>query len=264
MRHCSSCPLRKSSSDIVVDELWSLCEAAYTQYKNEVIGFGKLYDRYADDFLNSHSFSGNLDAASMNEHRKNFGIMTELLRKRKDLVEKYFRNGNFGFEAFQALHKELDTTVAPTVMGHGQEKTLLPKPDRPKPSFQCFFNKIQLSLIANYANEAQLFSTPVTPEDMERFFASASTEPLKAANNRRVVVFLDAMCDMNLICRRWQHVIAENLLLVSSVTDRPLKVSNLSSALNEAKAEPRCIYDTIRKMVEQIARSIESGSKESI
>ncbi len=260
MRHCCSCQSRKSSSDVSTNELWSLCEAAYTQYRNEVIGFGKLYDRYADDYLNSHSFSGNLDAASLNEHRKNIGIMTELLRNRRDLVEKYFRNGNFCLSEFQALHKELDTTVAPIIKGN----TLRPKPDRPKPSFQCFFNEIQLSLIANYANEAQLFSTPVSAEEMKNFFSASITMPLKAANNRRVAVFLDAMCDMNMICRRWQHVIAENDLLLSSVTDRPLKVSNLSSALNEAKADPRCVYDTIRKMEEHIAKSTKSSGKDSI
>lgn len=260
MRHCSSCQSRKSSSDVSTDDLWSLCVAAYTQYQTEVIGFGKLYDRYAEDYLNSHSFSGSLDAASLNEHRKNIGIMTELLRNRRDLVEKYFCNGKFCLTDFQALHKELDTTVAPTVKGN----TLRPKPDRPKPSFQCFFNEIQLSLIANYANEAQLFSIPVTAEEMKHFFSASRTAPLKAANNRRVAVFLDAMCDMNLICRHWQHVVAENHLLFSSVTDRPLKVSNLSSALNEAKANPRCVYDTIRKMVEHIARSTESSGKDSI
>ncbi len=52
-------------------------------YQTEVIGDGKLYHRHVSDSLNSHTYINRVDAAGMNEHRKNFYIMEELLTIRK-------------------------------------------------------------------------------------------------------------------------------------------------------------------------------------
>ena len=77
-------------SDKERGELWVFYRTAHELYQSEVIGYGKLYERYVTDFLNSHTYTDRVDAAGMNEHKKNFHIMEELLTVREDLVQKYF------------------------------------------------------------------------------------------------------------------------------------------------------------------------------
>lgn len=67
-----------------------LYKAAHERYQSEVIGNRKLYNRYVKDFLNNHTYTDCVNAAGMNEHKKNYHIMEELLTIRKDLVQKYF------------------------------------------------------------------------------------------------------------------------------------------------------------------------------
>ena len=59
---------------------------AYDLYQVEVINEGKLYQRYADDFVYSHEFHDDLDAWSKNEHQKNYRILDSLLSNRRDLL----------------------------------------------------------------------------------------------------------------------------------------------------------------------------------
>ena len=63
---------------------------AYDLFQVEVINQGKLYQRYADDFVYSHEFHDAIDAWSKNEHQKNYRIVDSLLSNRRDLVETYF------------------------------------------------------------------------------------------------------------------------------------------------------------------------------
>lgn len=228
-------------------------QTAYAKYKTEVIGVGKLYERYKDDFLNSHLYTDRLDAIGMNEHHRNYRIMESLLETRRDLVEKYFSRPEFSESAYHSMQHEFDTTLpaAPDFTLHSH--------DRPQKApgqvggFQSYFTTTQISLITKFVNEACLFSGVVTDEDLEKLFHTKLTIPLKSANNRRVAVFFDALCENNLICRQWQQVVDANRLILSSAKDVPLKCSNLSTALNEAKTENKSIYNSIRKMVQQIA-----------
>ena len=62
---------------------------AHETYVAEVINFGKRYERFAEDFLNSNLHHDAEDALSKNQHAKNFAIIKGLLL-RKELVQKYF------------------------------------------------------------------------------------------------------------------------------------------------------------------------------
>ena len=67
---------------------------AYDLYQVEVVNQGKLYQRYADDFVYSHEFHDDLDAWSKNEHQKNYRILDSLLSNRRDLIELFFNKEN--------------------------------------------------------------------------------------------------------------------------------------------------------------------------
>lgn len=78
---------------------------AYDLYQVEVVNQGKLYQRYADDFVYSHEFHDAIDAWSKNEHQKNFHILDSLLTKRRDLVEQFFSKDNVSdTELMEMLH----------------------------------------------------------------------------------------------------------------------------------------------------------------
>lgn len=49
-----------------------LYKTAHELYQSEVVGDHKLYNRYVNDFLNSHTYIDCVDTAGMNEHNKNF------------------------------------------------------------------------------------------------------------------------------------------------------------------------------------------------
>lgn len=230
-----------------------LYKSAFKSYQQEVVGSGKLYDRYVTDFLNSHTYTDCMDASGMNNHLTNLGIMTDLLRTRKDLVVRFFGRQKFSQEDFIDMQRLLDTTDAP---GPIPIDNLLPNGGNDNPyTFECMFTPNQMSLIVHCANEAHLFSAPVTESDMQSLFGCKAGTPLRSANNRRVAIFFDSLCEQNLICKQWQQVIATHRLVLSSANGEPLKCGNLSSALNEAKASAKSIYDTIRKMAKDIAHS---------
>ena len=48
-------------------------------YQSEVATGRKLYKLFALDFLNSHHHTDRRDAAGLNEHRKNLGILKGIL-----------------------------------------------------------------------------------------------------------------------------------------------------------------------------------------
>ena len=58
-------------------------------FKTAVMEHGFIYDRFSEDFINSHTFHDAADADSRNDHLVNLGRIGSLLLTRKDLVRKY-------------------------------------------------------------------------------------------------------------------------------------------------------------------------------
>lgn len=232
-----------------------LYKIAHKLYQFEVIGSGKLYNRYVSDFLNIHTYTDRTDAAGMNEHKRNLHIMEELLTIRKDLVQKYFTEENLCDSDYIIMHQEFNTTQqlsdseVPIVSG------FLPVEFNSKPDFQCCFNSVQISLITHSANEVNLFTPDVSETEVKALFACCLKHPLKSTCNRRVAFFFDALCKYKLISARWQRVIDKTGLILSSSKDTLLNSSKLSTALNEAKQNDGCIYRTIELYVQKIAAS---------
>lgn len=237
------------------EELWILYKIAHRLYQFEVIGSGKLYNRYVSDFLNIHTYTDRIDAAGMNEHKRNFHIMEELLTIRKDLVQKYFRKEKLCEYDYIIMHKEFNTTQQPSDSEISIVSSLLSVSPTSKPDFQCCFNSLQISLITHSANEVRVFTPDVSEEDVKTLFACCLEHPLKSACNRRVAFFFDTLCEHKLISVRWQDVIDKNRLILSSAKNIFLDNSKLSTALNEVKQSGGCVYRTIELHVQKIAAS---------
>lgn len=232
-----------------------LYKAAHELYQSEVIGFGKLYNRYTSDFLNNHTYTDRVDAAGMNEHKKNFHIMEELLIIRKDLVQKYFVREKPCDSDYSIMHQEFNTTQLSSHSDVSSTSCSLPVALLSKPDFQCCFNSKQIKLITHSANEAHLFSPIVLEAEVKALFACCLEHPLKSACNRRVAFFFDALCEQKLISARWQHVIDTNGLVLSSAKNGLLNSSKLSTALNEARENGGCVYRTIELHIQRIAEN---------
>ena len=58
-------------------------------YRKAVVEQGFIYDRFREDFINSHTFHDAADADSRNDHKVNLGRIGSLLSIRDDLVRKY-------------------------------------------------------------------------------------------------------------------------------------------------------------------------------
>lgn len=234
------------------EELWILYKIAHRLYQFEVIGSGKLYNRYVSDFLNIHTYTDRIDAAGMNEHKRNFHIMEELLTIRKDLVQKYFIQEKLCDSDYAIMHQEFNTTQQLSDSEVSIVSDLFPVTLTSKPNFQCCFSSVQISLIAHSANEVHLFTPDVSETEVKALFACCLKHPLKSMCNRRVAFFFDALCEYKLISARWQHVIDKNRLILSSSKNTILNSSKLSTALNEAKQNDGCVYKTIELYVQKI------------
>lgn len=234
------------------DELGTLYKAAYELYQSEVVKGGKLYNRYVSDFLNNHTYTDHMDAAGMNEHKKNFHIMEELLTIRKDLVYRYFTKEKLCDSDYSIMHHEFNTIPPSSDSKVSIVSGSLPVAIRSKLDFQCCFDCTQIRLITDTANETHLFSPDVSEAEIKALFACCLEHPLKSACNRRVAFFFDALCKYKLISTRWQHVIDENRLILSSAKNVLLNSSKLSTALNEAKQNGGCVYRTIELHVQKL------------
>ena len=235
-------------------ELWMLYRMAHELYLSEVIGAGKLYKRYVNDFLNSHTYTDRADAAGRNEHKKNFHIMEEVLTLREDLVRKYFGESVFCNPDYSIMHREFNTTPHPS----GSEAESSPLQTVARPDFQCCFTPVQIELLTRSVNAVRLFVPDVSEAEVEALFDCRLEEPLKSACNRKVAFFFDALCELKLISTKWQHVIDKNRLILSSGKNACLNNSQLSSALSEAKQNGGCVYKKITQYVQGIKNNSET------
>lgn len=205
-----------------------------------------------------------MDAAGMNEHKKNFHIMEELLTIRKDLVQKYFIKENMYDSDYLIMHQEFNTTLLSSNTEISISSETLHDAIASKSNFQCCFNSTQIRLITYSINETHLFTPDVSESEMKAFFTCCLERPLKSVCNRRVAFFFDALSEHKLISPRWQHIIDKNGLILSSGKNTLLNNSKLSTALNEAKQNNGCVYKTIKLRVQEIEsnREFNNSTKE--
>lgn len=225
-----------------------MLDEAHSTYRNEVTGKGKLYSRFAEDFLNGHRYTDAMCAAGKNAHNKALGIMTALLETRPDLAEECLALPGLSHADAARMLDRLDTGRC--CQGKAQGK------DKPR-----FISQLTPKLavpLAEIASKTGVFKGGVTAAELSALLECRLAKPLKSANNRRLAVFFEALADARLIERDWQKVLAANGLVTSSASDKPLSRSALSSALAEAKTGMSAAVAAIRKEVRKVAETSEN------
>lgn len=246
--------------------LYLLYRKAYRQYRKEVIGEGKSYQRFVTDFYNENMFlpiaNDSRAVARLNEGNKNFHILIELLQTRSDLVTSYFGLAHFTFEDFKKLDEEFN---APSIIVEEKKlsanaqviieeapnevqnlpvdeerekvekevKTVIPIAETENP-FESTLTDGQIAYLADCINDVKMFNISVTPEELGAIFACKPKTILRSNNNRLIAFFFSGLSDRSLITPNWQSVIANYRLFLSKDKNREkyINQSDLSSATN--------------------------------
>lgn len=201
------------------DELWQLYRAAYEQYQSEILHGEFTYHRFVERFISYYLPAFCMDEADSRLHFMHVFELKDLLENRSDLVELYFSNDSFEENDFIQMSQEFNFTdfiiKKSTVLAH--------------------FNDIQIGLITDFLNEAELLIDKVSEADVVALFSCTLKKPLKPQVNRRIAKFFDSLRSEGFLPHAWQKLIADNKLVVSSSTGKPLTAHMISSYLSDYK-----------------------------
>ena len=177
------------------------------------------------DFLNSHHHTDRRDAAGLNEHRKNLGILKEILFTRKDLLER-FSEVNMPDDDLMKdlLHLYYTTEAPPPGRETGAAMTSATHPNHSL-SLGCCLDDAQLSLIADCANEARVF---------------VETQ----------------LCRHGFILPRWQNLLEQAGSILGPKGNKPLRHEQFSNALTHARNTPNSMQKKIRECVQQVQKQL--------
>ena len=211
-----------------------LLHEAYDLYQVEVVNQGKLYQRYADDFVYSHEFHDAIDAWSKNEYFNKSEVSETELREMLTLFNTTLPSSNT-FVARKKVRETSDLNLC-----------------------SCLDND-DLSILARCCNEAQIFSEVINTNDLLSLLDGKLSMPLHSRNNRLVAFFFDQLSIYNLIIRNWQNVLAHQRSIVSSTGKDTLTQKSLSSALYsivdlEMSAQEKIIDDAVRPIGQKYQR----------
>ena len=189
-------------------------------FRVAVIEYGIAYDRFRDDFINSHRFHDDDDTDSRNDHRVNLGRIEALLMYREDLVREYDSRGT-DRGSFLACMEEF------MMEKDFQVKTRFT-------NFECHLNSRALKVLTEAVNDIPVFKRNLTVQEVAAFFnecRNISEEPLIANRNEVFVYFLSMLHFHSVISDRYQSVISDRHLVLSSSGRKYLTRKDLSTAL---------------------------------
>ena len=206
-------------------------------YRTAVVENGFSYERFREDFINSHTFHDSADADSRNDHLVNLGRIGSLLLTRKDLVRKY-SDLDLTDEQFLSCMREFMLEAM-----RKKSRAL---------NFECELSTSSLKTIMQAANDIPLFKSDVSLSDMRRLFNKSGQnykDPLIANNNEVLAYFFSMLNFHGIICNKYQSVIANNHLVLSSSGRRYLTQPDISSALRNITSTDNPIMRKIDKWV---------------
>ena len=189
-------------------------------FRKTVLECGVSYDRFREDFINSHTFHAVRQPVIQNDQQRHQARIAARSMNREDLVRKYY-SGVSDHETFLSCMREL------MLEGGGRPKAR-------SLNFECFFSDKVLTLLAQAANDIPLFRRPVSSKDMGRLFNECSAndeDPLVANKNTVLAYFFSQMNSYGLITASYQLVIATNRLIMGSRGREYLNQHDLSVAL---------------------------------
>lgn len=222
--------------------MWCLCKSAYEQYKCEIINGNKLYHRFVNGLLYSNQVIDSKNPEDWKRHVENLLTLQELLTDRRDLVERYFQKPSFALADYEQMMNEFNTVDSdvrsqPSVLGH--------------------FNEAQFIRITQFVNEKhkdeRLFHKIVTVEEIKGLFCCNLKQPLRAGNNSKLALFLNYFLEEGLITWKWQKLIEQHHLLLSSVNARELTSKAISVYLTKAKQRQSGKYRPFLSLVKELA-----------
>lgn len=177
--------------------LLEMLREANDHYQVEVVHQGKLYQRFAEDFVLSHEFHDALDAKSRNEHQKNYNILKSLLMNRRDLVEQFFHKGKCSDDDIHQVIHLFNTTVPSNrrtnAFREGHTATSV--------SFSSCLELDDSDVLARSCNDVRLFRDSVTASELHSLFDGTLEFPHRSRNNRLVAFFFDQLSIFSLIIR---------------------------------------------------------------
>lgn len=191
---------------------------------------GKLYHRYAEDFVNSHRYIDCDRAACRNCHEMNIHIVKGLLTDCAHLIRPLFTASGFSFEECMELKRTYDTFVPPHPVSPRDNDPLM---EVHPLSFGCDFTREQMTSIMACADAYHLFCVfPLRIEDMEALFACKEGFHIRVNNIRHVAIMFDALLEHTFIQSQWQAVFDKGRFLQTKDGKRFVTAASLSSALS--------------------------------
>ena len=243
-------------------DLNSLLREVLVSYKVEVVAGGKLYKLFAIDFLNSHHHTDRRDAAGLNEHRKNLGILKGILFTRKDLLVQFSEVGTPDDATLKDLLHLYYTTEAPPGQEAGAAVSI-PSKQNHSLSLGCCLDNDQLSLIADCANEARVFVEVLDASILRSLLDGKLLVPLRSRNNRMLAYLFDQLCRHGLILPRWQNLLEQAGSILGPKGNKPLRHEQFSNALTHAKNTPNSMQKKIRECIQKVQEQLSNDGTAS-
>ena len=243
-------------------DLNSLLREVLVSYKVEVVAGGKLYKLFAIDFLNSHHHTDRRDAAGLNEHRKNLGILKGILFTRKDLLVQFSEVGTPDDATLKDLLHLYYTTEAPPGQEAGAAVSI-PSKQNHSLSLGCCLDNDQLSLIADCANEARVFVEVLDASILRSLLDGKLLVPLRSRNNRMLAYLFDQLCRHGLILPRWQNLLEQAGSILGPKGNKPLRHEQFSNALTHARNTPNSMQKKIRECIQKVQEQLSNDGTAS-
>lgn len=199
--------------------LFHLWLDAMAQYRLLVLQNKFIYPLFVEDFINSHTFCDLPDNFSRNQQLVNLGRIRMFLTERKDLIEKYLPERHDMHTFFRCMEEFMVEYSASC----------------PVSDFQCFIDDKTIEVIVEAANDIPLFTRTVTSNDICSLFNEcrySSNGVLVARHNAVLTYFLCLLSNDGIISNRYQKVISDKKLILSSRRGRALDQNAMSGALS--------------------------------
>lgn len=212
--------------------------------------------------MNSHHHTDRRDAAGLNEHRKNLGILKGILFTRKDLLVQFSEVGTPDDATLKDLLHLYYTTEAPPGQEAGAAVSIPSKQNRSL-SLGCCLDNDQLSLIADCANEARVFVEVLDASILRSLLDGKLLVPLRSRNNRMLAYLFDQLCRHGLILPRWQNLLEQAGSILGPKGNKPLRHEQFSNALTHAKNTPNSMQKKIRECIQKVQEQLSNDGTAS-
>lgn len=122
--------------------LFALLASAREAYLRDVVDSGKLYRRFADDFINSHRYIDCDNVVCWNCHEMIIHIVRGILHDYQDCVREKFATESFSLDDCMELKRMYDTSeINSPAFAYDAD----PMATAASLSFECNFSKEQMA-----------------------------------------------------------------------------------------------------------------------